>query len=202
LLAVRYQKVAKNVPQILEAKPVEAQSKASKIFFWFMVTLNTVVPILFGLSILRFQGLTLVQQETPSTFLKWLFNTTSFTTGLLQINSGIILVSSVLRIRSFFKKRGAEDYINTKMLLRHGSSFGLYLLTSSAYYGTWVYFTLSQNDADFQVFLMAIVFNNIGSFIAQVLLAMILWDLGTKVKEVVASEYLVSITVEDFDEDA
>ena len=43
-----------------------------------------------------------------------------------------MLVTDVLRIRRFFIERNQAEFINTSMLLRHGVSFGLYLLGSIA----------------------------------------------------------------------
>ena len=107
-------------------------------------------------------------------------NSTSYLVGILQIASGIVLVKSVYSVHRFFKKNNAESYINTGMLLRHAAAFGLYLLTCSAYYITWAFFTMDESQEMFHFFLLALLCYKIGSFIAELLLVGIFWDLGCK----------------------
>jgi hypothetical protein len=54
--------------------------------------------------------------------------------GVLQVYSGIMLVSSVIKIKRFFAERNATNFINTSMLLRHAIAFGLYMATTVAYF--------------------------------------------------------------------
>lgn len=88
-------------------------------------------------------------------------------TGLSQFISGIILVTGVLRIRNFFSKRNATEFINTGMLLRHAAAFGIYLLCCTIYFGTHTLHSLNATNLFlWNLFLFGGVFGYTGSAIA------------------------------------
>jgi hypothetical protein len=67
---------------------------------------------------------------------------------MFQIISGLILVTSVVRIRQFFVRINAKSWINTGMLLRHASAFVLYMVSNFVYAaacGYWVWFPTTEN---------------------------------------------------------
>lgn len=127
--------------------------------------------------------------------------------GALQIISGIILVQSVLAVRDFLKKRGAEDFINTAMLMRHAYAFGLYLFTTCLFYMGWTIYAFDPKGAyTFLIFNLAAIINFIGSLASETLLCFIFWDLGKKIEKpkTFEEDYMddMEIVSEDFDDDA
>lgn len=129
--------------------------------------------------------------------------------GFCQITSGIILVIGVLNINRFFTERNAKDFINTAMLLRHASAFGLYLFSVFLYYGGHTLHSIdSSNNTLWNIFLMGGICGYIGGLVAQLFLCAIFWDLGKKVKPVkpgiagIDEEDIIEITEDVFDEDA
>jgi hypothetical protein len=54
--------------------------------------------------------------------------------ALLQIWSGFFLIRGVLRIRRFLVERDAKDFINTSMMLRHATAFGLYITCAVVFF--------------------------------------------------------------------
>jgi hypothetical protein len=104
--------------------------------------------------------------------------------GVCQVISGTILVVSVYRIKRFFDKRNAQDYINTGMLARHAVAFGLYLTTTLAFFISYQVYTLHPtNAAIYNVNQWTCIFFNVGSFTSQLLLCNIFWELGGKVEQ-------------------
>jgi hypothetical protein len=84
--------------------------------------------------------------------------------GFLQLVSGTILVRSVLRINRFFKERGAEGYINTGMLLRHATAFGLYLACTAINYASYTLYLIFPTDRCFNIFMLASMVWMLGGF--------------------------------------
>jgi hypothetical protein len=78
-----------------------------------------------------------IKNENPSTFITYCAYIVPDLVGVFQIVSGILLMLGVYRIHSYFKDIEAEVRINTKVLLLHGSAFGLYLLSDVALYITY-----------------------------------------------------------------
>lgn len=83
-------------------------------------------------------------------------------------------------IRKFFVQKNAVNFINTQMMIRHATAFGLYMVTIVIYFAALCYWGWVQTaDAYDWVMITGIVFN-IGSLFSQVLLCAIIWDLGAK----------------------
>jgi hypothetical protein len=211
LMAVKYQDMARVVPDLLRGKKEKPRTTTAKVIHWVLLTLNILAPLLYGWAVIDYDRTKHVLNQPTTDFQTWFCNITAYTSGTLEIVSGIILVRSILKVRDFFRQVGAENYINTKILLRHASAFGLYLLTSTAYFVTWAYFTISGTWSSFQVFLVCLIFYKIGSLTSQILLVCIFWDLGEKInkderdKEDDTQEEFVGFVdtvVEEFDEDA
>ena len=89
-------------------------------------------------------------------------------------------MTSVLSIRRFFLERNAEQFINTKMLLRHAIAFGLYLSTAVVYYTLLSIYLWTNSEQIYLIFAWSGIFYRIGCFISEVLLAQIFWGLGQK----------------------
>jgi hypothetical protein len=87
--------------------------------------------------------------------------------GLFQLVSGYQLIVSVLAIRNFFKARNDEKYINTKMLMRHASAFGLFMVTDLVRYIAFSFYALHPEDPTvLNVYLIAKIFWILGSFLS------------------------------------
>jgi len=101
--------------------------------------------------------------------------------GFCQIVSGLVLVTGVVKIRNFFKKQGAENFINTPMLMRHAASFGLYLVTTVVFFISFSLMALSPYDLFFWNLLnLVAIFYYVGQLISEILLVQIFYDLGKK----------------------
>lgn len=125
----------------------------------------------------------------------------------LQVYSGVLLIKSVMRIRQFFVKRNASNYIDTGMLLRHAITFGLYITTTVVYFGCFCVYTWDSSNEKLKHVMWPLgVFYNTGGTISQLLLVQIFWSLGSKRKAqkppAMKKPSIVEVVVEDFDEDA
>jgi hypothetical protein len=69
----------------------------------------------------------------------------------MQVLSGVLLVSSVLKIRRFFKKNNQADYINTGMLLKHSICFALFIFTTIFYFGALTLWTLNPTPDSYGI---------------------------------------------------
>ena len=101
--------------------------------------MNVVVPILYGFLGAIFRYIVLTLSKPAPALMALSFNVALDVVAVLQIYTGYILVKSVLDIRKFFLSKDAINYINTKMLIRHASAFGLYMITIIIYFGTLCY---------------------------------------------------------------
>lgn len=93
----------------------------------------------------------------------------------------MVLVRTAFKIKSFFKKRDAEEFINTEMLTRHAVAFGCFL-------GSLVVFLLADLLTLFKqskgvvvaVYLLNFIYF-VSGLVSMVYLCAILWSLGTNV---------------------
>jgi hypothetical protein len=103
------------------------------VTYWVIITLNIAAPAVRGVSgamnMNRF-----LQGKPVQQWLKLTLNISLETVGVLQVYSGVMLVSSVIKIKRFFAERNANNFINTSMLLRHAMAFGLYMATTVAFF--------------------------------------------------------------------
>lgn len=128
-------------------------------------------------------------RQTPldevSLFLRWFDPITLDLLGFCEIVSGVILISSILDIRRFFKERNDEAYIDLPSLLRHALCFGLYLLGSVGYYVSYTIWVLRINSGWVStlqnIFFICTIFKYSSGLISELLLMHIFWSLGTKV---------------------
>jgi Na+/melibiose symporter-like transporter len=108
--------------------------------------------------------------------------TVEVVTYVLQVVSGVILVLGVLSTNRFFKESGAQDTLNINMLLLHAGAFGLYLITAVLIcLGSAATIMFPFNQMVLVSYEWTLVAVNIGSFISQVCLCLIFWDLGREV---------------------
>ena len=105
--------------------------------FKVLLVCNLLFPLLEAPILIAYNNQFLIKGEKPSTFITYCAYIVPDLVGVFQIASGILLMLGVYRIHSFFKDIEAEVRINTKVLLLHGSAFGLYLLSDVALYTTY-----------------------------------------------------------------
>lgn len=185
LLAVKYRNMSKNVPEVIEGKIPGLESGASKMTTKMMISLNIVVPLIFGA--FKFSSKLRVAENRDEHLVTDGFiisyNIVLLITLLLQVYSGLILVVSVVRIHRFFVRINARDFINTAMLLRHATAFVLYTISNFLYGCACGYWVFSHGTDGYHYVASSGLFLNISSLISQVLLLLIFWDLGTTVKK-------------------
>jgi hypothetical protein len=99
-------------------------------------------------------------------------------TGLLQWISGVILIRSVFKIRSFFKDHHEIVSLNVKRMTLHASAFIIYIVASISYFSTETLNQVMDNSFSLKLAEQAIVFNSAASFTAQILLILIFLELG------------------------
>jgi hypothetical protein len=91
---------------------------------------------------------------------------------------------NVLAIRRFFKDNNAILFINVGMLMRHAVSFGLYLLTTVAFYVAFTAYALfPESDEVFGVLNLTAIFYYSGQLLSEALLCSIIWALGKESEE-------------------
>jgi hypothetical protein len=96
----------------------------------------------------------------------------------MQLVSGVVLVVSIFMIRQFLVAHGLADEVNDKAMFLHGLSFSLYIVSVVAYdYYYYVYIYFSREDAQRDA-LIAWIITTYMSFLAQIFLAIILYQLG------------------------
>jgi hypothetical protein len=123
--------------------------------------------------------------------------------GVLQIISGVFLISSVFTIREFFKSKDASEVINTSNMILHAGAFGLYLLADVVYYIAMDLNVIwPENPQVVRFFDDACVFFIFANFMAQLLLVVIFWDLGRKELAVDDDDSAVNLVTGEFDEEA
>jgi peptidoglycan/LPS O-acetylase OafA/YrhL len=117
--------------------------------------------------------------------LKVILDTNTYLVGALEIVSGICLFYAVHQINKYVKESGSS--INKRALIVHSISFGLYLVGVIVMDGFYFNYQVkesvsSEAESARQRFMKAEVFWVCTSFVAQLLLCAIFWQLG-KVRE-------------------
>jgi NhaP-type Na+/H+ or K+/H+ antiporter len=85
---------------------------------------------------------------------------------LLQTITGAILVRSVVSIRSYLVSKGASDYIDTNMLLKHAIAFGIYLASTVVFLSGVIYNTFAGTQKSQELFDLARAICAIGNCIS------------------------------------
>jgi hypothetical protein len=119
-----------------------------------------------------------------------------------------MLVSSVFRIRNFFKAKNAEEVIDTRMLARHAIAFGLYMVSDLVRYSSFTLYAFHTSNLQlWNLYNWAVCFWMVCSLISNLLLCTIFWDLGTDLSKqrLKASIQMTTdgiVEEAEFDEDA
>jgi hypothetical protein len=202
LLAAKYYTMVRNVPAKLDGKPEVPMTSCEKATFWTLLIMAIIFPASWGVAEFLFRRANIYFDRKQTKFVTMLFNFSAYMTGFIQIITGIVLVSSVFRIKRIFRERNAENYINSGMLLRHASAFGLYLVAAVVYFSFWTAVSMAPFDEKlYNIFLCVSASFFVAQFISEILLCTIFWSLGTAVPEPVIKEE-ESPEVVNFDEDA
>jgi hypothetical protein len=145
MLAEKYQQMSKRVPCVLLGLQETPQSDCSRWTGKILMALNVIAPIAQGTSCYFLRETQFVEKQKPPQWLP-LFVTSSYAfVGMLLVVSGIILIKSVIKIRSFFKAQNASEYIDVPMLIRHSVSFGLYLVTIVCFFTVFSIYSFFPN---------------------------------------------------------
>lgn len=122
------------------------------------------------------------------------------------IVSAVVFLIAVLNIRNFLRQR--EIQIETASLLRHITAYTLFIVAWLFFVGD-VYFTEDGSDSCQTGCQILNLIASITSFISQVVLSFILWDLGRRQPQIAEEEAsseghmsFNSITIAPFDEEA
>ena len=105
---------------------------------------NVLSGLAYGYSLVPFYAIIygLESQENLTSFLLVYKTSATFWVRICELLSGYILIRGILRIRNYFKEQDADDFIDTKMLLRHALSFSLYLIGTSCTAISLVFYTI------------------------------------------------------------
>jgi hypothetical protein len=106
------------------------------------------VPVLFYVT---FAIATISTNSDTVSVFKWTAIVFGISMDLLWCISGAILVRSVYQIRDFFKRQNAEDFINTKMLIKHALTFGTFLIMSLIFIASQIADFLINNEVTGEV---------------------------------------------------
>jgi hypothetical protein len=102
-----------------------------------MLIANVICGPCKALSVYILRRMTWITHERPSefesAFLALLFDLA----GVCEVITGVILITSVLAIHSFFKENDAADRVDTQALLRHASCYVLYLISTIGFFGMY-----------------------------------------------------------------
>lgn len=112
LLAIKYSTIAKEVPKMLEKGDdfvPEEETKSEKVVYWTLFIFNIVSGVSYGLSLVPYYKITLIETEEEVTIgLKVFRIFTTFWVRLMSVASGVILIRSVMQIRKFFAENEGE----------------------------------------------------------------------------------------------
>ena len=100
---------------------------------------------------------------------------------LLEIITGVYLIRSILKIKRFYKENNIRQKLKTTTLILHSSAFGLYLVSEVLLITSYAVYAIFPTTLEqYSIFLTVWT---IMSFVAQMLLCMILFELGAKKKK-------------------
>lgn len=151
---------------------------------------------------------------------KWLgyvASTGMICTNLLLIVSGVLLIQSIKKIMQYFSTNHRVGKIDVKMLYIHATSFGLFVMGYFIFTAANVAYLVKPTIRIEIVLLVCSIIQATFSFVSQCLLCVIFWGISkrkTAIKEEKSEvsmsttsdqtepEYIHTIAVEEFDEDA
>jgi len=83
LLAVRYRKMVRNVPLLLEGKPAKPETTRDRIVYWLLFFLNITAPFVVGCSLIAFRLQVNIKGLPPDKWISICSNTALMIVGLV-----------------------------------------------------------------------------------------------------------------------
>lgn len=133
MLATKYQLIARDMPVMFDGKDAKRQSECSKDVNRVLWFLNIVCGPLKGFATFWQRNIEWHKLDQPNSFQATTIVLMFDVDGFCEIVSGIILLSSVIKIRRFFRERDSSQ-MDTSALCRHASCYVLYLFAVVAYF--------------------------------------------------------------------
>ena len=175
MLAFYYYKIAKNMPRVLDSQDELGQAKDYKVLYWTGVVLNALVPIFEGVIDVVYYFITFDNPPPIPSWIRISATAIVFAVGLLETVSGIFLIWSVYKIKSYLTWRGEDGReINLNQLILHSSAFALFLISVLVF---TICYAITAWEAygpkSYTVFIYSEIFFSVCSFASQVLLCAI-----------------------------
>jgi hypothetical protein len=128
MLAEKYLSAKHRAVNTLEQHQDQFELPAShQIVFNCLFYLNIALPLMYGLAYI-FNWQYYFQNNKFSSIIETITTIYLLLMNALLIISGAILVITVYSIRRFYKQKNAMDALDTGALVRHASTFALFLL--------------------------------------------------------------------------
>jgi hypothetical protein len=181
LLAQKYKNIAQTMPYLLQRKRPPPEPLKQLMIYSLLVTMNILFPVMECVFLIPYNKQVLVDQqaEPTKTSLTGMVCFVSVMTGVLQLITGAMLLSAVKDIKKIFKTREKESFLNMQMVYLHSIAFLLFMLASAFNYTCMIiYFFNTQGDTVFDLYTWGCIVQGLTSFVAQMFLVVILWDLG------------------------
>lgn len=83
LLAVKYGRMAKNVPELLAGRPEPPPTRCQTISYWILLFLNSIVGFWDGAMIIIFRMRVVIHGQPPLPWISWSYNAAQQTINLL-----------------------------------------------------------------------------------------------------------------------
>jgi hypothetical protein len=202
MLAMKYKEISNTVPLMLEKTPIpDAFVRRQRAVNWALLTLNILFPVLEPFFTIP-QAIEVRNQGAPL----WLDVGACLIpdiVGLLQVISGVQLVTSIFKIKKFLSGKSEEVMIDTRTMLMYAVSFSLYLVAEAS---ELISFNISVDRSIYEsvplYYSITLIFWASCSFASQVLLCFIFWDLANEEDKTVESVSFEEVAIESFDDDA
>lgn len=206
LLADKYTKIAREVPCRLEGKPEKKLTTVDHVWYYVQLGLNIAFPTCKFIAIRCMLQTKTLKQQVPSHAFLLFYKISWAGIGLIQCLSGYQLIKGIMTIRNFFKRKNAVKFINTGMLLRHASCFGLYLGTTMVMVSFQLWYSFNLHPGTFKIYVESKIYYELGAqsfllvqfnqFKFSEVLFCIFWDLGsaTKIEDQAAAHRRLSKT--------
>ena len=145
------------------------------------MVLNIASPIIYGIFTVVFYEDIEVAGKEVNEWVSYSKIVGTYLTFICTLISGTILMHSIFRIKAYFKKGNATDALNAKMLLRHGFSFGIYMLGIVGTTVSLLLYNLNANNPElyqryFTLVSGFLLFNQVCQLIGEILLCQIFWQ--------------------------
>jgi hypothetical protein len=153
-----------------------------------LFSLNIVIPIIFSVfnvawteawnNVTKYQS----NSYAPSVFIDSGATITYMMIIGLQVVSGIYLANSLRLVKSYFDQGGQTENLNTRALVLHVATFGLYLATVCIFLVAVCLVNFNLLHETSTVFIVIAYFYLYAGMIAEALLVVVLWQIATLFK--------------------